>query len=311
MSQLAATADTTSYAQLPVKLEQLLQRNGDDDTAGSLPLTAAVNNNEDADLPTDSASAAAAAAASKAAAGDTDLSDDQSSVENTATNPGPLRARLCLETNSSACGPYVVGVVVDVLDLGGQPWLVALIVVVTLLGLVALLVAVKCVCHSRRKKSTAGGAAKARNGGTNGAGGMIGTVGGSVLGTNGRPSKMLHPMSLHASSATSHHLHSQNTTDAYNKAHMFAITGAGENQHGQSGYDLTRPDLHHHQQHLQGEPGGCSNSQSDSANSTEPLWAYQKSPCSDGMDLHYPAAALAGKVTEYIMFQTVEKTQSS
>ncbi len=31
----------------------------------------------------------------------------------------------------------------------GQPWLIALVVVVTLLGLVAILIAIKCVCHSR------------------------------------------------------------------------------------------------------------------------------------------------------------------
>lgn len=40
------------------------------------------------------------------------------------------------------------GIVVESLDLG-QPWLIALVVVVTLLGLVAVLIAIKCVCHSR------------------------------------------------------------------------------------------------------------------------------------------------------------------
>ena len=66
--------------------------------------------------------------------------------------PGPLRARLCLTTNATACGPYVEGMVVDTLDLG-QPWLIALVVVVTLLGLVAVLIAIKCVCHSREDKA--------------------------------------------------------------------------------------------------------------------------------------------------------------
>ena len=60
---------------------------------------------------------------------------------------GPLRARLCLERNSTACGPYVVGVMVDTLDLA-QPWLVALIVVVTQITLIGLLILIKCFYKS-------------------------------------------------------------------------------------------------------------------------------------------------------------------
>ena len=67
--------------------------------------------------------------------------------------------------------------------------------------------------------------------------------------------------------------------DSY-KAQMFAI--AGDNQHGvglHSGYDLNS----------QIEQSSA-NSGTDSANSQEPLWAYQKSLS----DIHYPAAALQG-----------------
>merc|ERR1711892_524737 len=74
---------------------------------------------------------------------------------------------------------------------------------------------------------------------------------------------------------------------------MFSI--AAENQHGISNYDIN-------QQIEQ----GSSNSQADSANSQEPLWAYQQSPVSDGMTRFqepstsnsgphlYPSHALAG-----------------
>ena len=63
--------------------------------------------------------------------------------------PSGIRARLCLEENSSACGPYIEGRTVKELDLA-QPWLIALVVVVTLLGLIAVLIAIKCVCSTRR-----------------------------------------------------------------------------------------------------------------------------------------------------------------
>ena len=153
---------------------------------------------------------------------------------------GPIRARLCLQTNITACGPYVGGVVVEILE-AGQPWLVALIVVVTLLGLVAVLIAIKCVCHTRK----------------------------SGIKTGVRAPKILHPGALQV-----HNL------DLY-KTQMFTI--AGENQHGTRQYDLSSHQIEQ----------ASSNSQSDSANSQEPLWSYQKSP-SEGMDLHYPPAALAG-----------------
>ena len=67
--------------------------------------------------------------------------------------------------------------------------------------------------------------------------------------------------------------------DSY-KAQMFAI--AGDNQHGvglHSGYDLNS----------QMEQSSA-NSGTDSANSQEPLWAYQKSQG----EIHYPPAALQG-----------------
>ena len=72
------------------------------------------------------------------------------------------RVRLCLEENKSACGPYLEGHTVEELAELAQPWLIALVVVVTLLGLVAVLIAIKCVCTARRQ-----GAGKA--------GGMRGT----------------------------------------------------------------------------------------------------------------------------------------
>merc|ERR1719225_284040 len=134
-----------------------------------------------------------------------------------------------------ACGPYLEAKMVEELDLG-QSWLVALIVIVTLLGLVALLIAIKCVCQTRKK-------------------------------------------SQKKAAVLASHRHANNI-DSY-KAQMFAI--AADNQHGGPGpgYDL--------QSGL--EVGGQSgaNSHTDSANSQEPLWAYQKSP-SD----YYPSAALEG-----------------
>ena len=80
------------------------------------------------------------------------LEDDSQGTSNPI--PGPLRSRLCLVTNSTACGPFVVGMVVESLDVG-QPWLIALIVVISLLGLVALLVAIKCVCYTRKSQNGA------------------------------------------------------------------------------------------------------------------------------------------------------------
>ena len=169
---------------------------------------------------------------------------DPSSLSSDTDTPvsEPLRARLCLQTNITACGPYVNAVVVDTLE-GGQPWLVALIVVVTLLGLVAVLIAIKCVCHTRKTGIKSGV----------------------------RAAKILHPGALQP-----HNL------DQY-KAQMFTI--AGENQHGTRQYDMSSHQIEQ----------ASSNSQSDSANSQEPLWSYQKSP-SEGMDLHYPPAALAGRM---------------
>ena len=52
----------------------------------------------------------------------------------------------------------------------GQPWIIALIVVVTLLGLVALLVAVKCVCYTRNGGGMGGRGAAGRNGSKSGVG---------------------------------------------------------------------------------------------------------------------------------------------
>ena len=75
--------------------------------------------------------------------------------------------------------------------------------------------------------------------------------------------------------------------DCY-KAQMFAI--AGDNQHGvggglrlTSGFDLNS----------QMEQSSA-NSGTDSANSQEPLWAYQRSEQQSHTDIHYPAAALQG-----------------
>ena len=70
-------------------------------------------------------------------------------AEEAAPVPG-LRVRLCLEEDMGACGPYLEAKMVEELDLG-QSWLVALVVIVTLLGLVALLIAIKCVCQTRKK----------------------------------------------------------------------------------------------------------------------------------------------------------------
>jgi echinoid protein len=72
-------------------------------------------------------------------------------VEEEVRRPSGIRARLCLEENSSACGPYLEGRTVTELVELAQPWLIALVVVVTLLGLVAVLIAIKCVCATRRK----------------------------------------------------------------------------------------------------------------------------------------------------------------
>ena len=165
---------------------------------------------------------------------DQGLTSDERREEEAAPVPG-LRVRLCLEEDMGACGPYLEAKMVEELELG-QSWLVALVVIVTLLGLVALLVAIKCVCQTRKK-------------------------------------------SQKNAAVLAGHRHANNI-DSY-KAQMFAI--AADNQHPGPGpgYDL--------QSGL--EPGGQSgaNSHTDSANSQEPLWAYQKSP-SD----YYPSAALEG-----------------
>ena len=86
------------------------------------------------------------------------------------------------------------------LDLA-QPWLIALVVVVTLLGLIVLLIAIKCVCSTRR----------------NGPGKVPGR-GTKMLGRHG---SVPHP-----------------SLESYKTAQVFAI--AGENQHGglPSTYDL-------------------------------------------------------------------------
>ena len=157
------------------------------------------------------------------------VSSAGSESSDTETETG-LRVRLCLEDNMSACGPYLEARVVEQLDLG-QSWLVALIVIVTLLGLVAMLVAIKCVCQSHRRNSAKSG---------------------TVLNPRHAPN-----------------------IDSY-KTQMFSI--AADNQHGS-----------HATAGLGLEQGSASNSHTDSANSQEPLWAYQKSP-SD----YYPAAALEG-----------------
>ena len=114
--------------------------------------------------------------------------------------PSGIRARLCLEENSAACGPYIEGRTVKELDLA-QPWLIALVVVVTLLGLIAVLIAIKCVCSTRR----------------NGQGKVPGR-GTKMLGRHG---SVPHP-----------------GLESYKSAQVFAI--AGENQHGglPSTYDL-------------------------------------------------------------------------
>ena len=152
----------------------------------------------------------------------------QSEVSAEVITEAGVRVRLCLEDNMSACGPYLEARVVEQLELG-QSWLVALIVIVTLLGLVALLVAIKCVCQTRRNRAKSS----------------------AVLNSRHAP-----------------------TIDNY-KTQMFAI--AADNQHG----------AHHHLG--PSDQGSASTSHTDSANSQEPLWAYQKSP-SD----YYPAAALEG-----------------
>jgi len=168
----------------------------------------------------------------------TELGSRTETDETEDLRPPGVRVRLCLEENLGACGPYLEARVVEELDLG-QSWLVALIVILTLLGLVALLIAIKCVCQTRKKSAKTG-----------------------VLGPR-------HPANI----------------DSY-KAQMFAI--AADNQHGSHpghgpGYDL------HHQIDKGGHGGSGANSHTDSANSQEPLWAYQKSP-SD----YYPSAALEG-----------------
>ena len=151
-----------------------------------------------------------------------------------------LRARLCLEEDPQACGPYITARVVDQLELG-QSWLIALIVIVTLLGLIALLIAIKCVCQTRKNTAKSGAPG----------------VGGSLAGR-----------------------HTTNI-DSY-KAQMFAI--AGDNQHGLSGGLRLHSGFDLNSQMEQ----SSANSGTDSANSQEPLWAYQRS------DSHYPAAALQG-----------------
>ena len=72
-------------------------------------------------------------------------------VEEKVRRPSGIRVRLCLEENKSACGPYLEGHTVEELTELAQPWLIALVVVVTLLGLVAILIAIKCVCTARRQ----------------------------------------------------------------------------------------------------------------------------------------------------------------
>ena len=138
-----------------------------------------------------------------------------------------VRVRLCLEADRAACGPYTEARVVAELELGGE-WLVAVVVVLTLLGLAALLVAVRCVCQARRNRD-----------------------------------KAALPRPAHSAAL-----------DSY-KAQMFAI--AADHQHGTAA-QLQDPGA-----------GGSGASHTDSANSQEPLWAYQKSP-SD----YYPSAALEG-----------------
>ena len=163
---------------------------------------------------------------------------EQGSHPDQARQDPALRARLCLQEDPLACGPYIQARVVDELELG-QSWLIALIVIVTLLGLIAVLTAIKCVCQTR-KNTTKSGA----------------PCGGGKMPTR----------------------HNTNI-DSY-KAQMFAI--AGDNQHGvglHSGYDLNS----------QMEQSSA-NSGTDSANSQEPLWAYQKSQG----EIHYPPAALQG-----------------
>jgi len=173
-------------------------------------------------------------------------------------HPAGIRVRLCLEDNLLACGPYLEGRVVDELDLA-QPWLIALIVVVTLLGLVAVLIAIKCVCQTRKNPTKS---------------------------TPGRGAKILGPSSIGR--------HNPNI-DTY-KAQMFAI--AGENQHGtMTGYDIN-------QQIEQ----GSSNSQTDSANSQEPLWAYQKSPSEGQFDPHYPSQALQGYENSVDHYPYIDQT---
>jgi len=191
---------------------------------------------------------------------------DPPTIPNQPVLPNGIRARLCLEDDMFACGPYLEGTMVQELDLG-QPWLIALIVVVTLLGLVAVLIAVKCVCQTRKN----------RGGGKN-------VLAKAMSGRGGLGTKKL---------PGTRHIQSHHEGGGAYKSKMFSI--AAENQHGISNYDIN-------QQIEQ----GSSNSQADSANSQEPLWAYQQSPVSDGMTRFqepstsnsgphlYPSHALAG-----------------
>ena len=100
-------------------------------------------------LPTTTAAAATGSKALAVSSTDDDSTDEDPTDDT--PKPGPLRARLCLETNATACGPYVVGVMVDNLEFN-QPWLVALIVVVTLITLIGLLVVIKCFYKSHNSE---------------------------------------------------------------------------------------------------------------------------------------------------------------
>jgi hypothetical protein len=197
-----------------------------------------------------------------------------------------LRGRLCLDGSTTpACGPYIVAETVEEFhdDSGAsgggvaQPWLVALIVVATLLGLVAILVAIKCVCrHGGSRSATrpggGGGSDRSHNGGI-----KKKKSGTTMLG----PELILDPATAY-------------------KAQIFAI--AGDNQHGTTMTKSSRPPtlrnhLHHHHPMTYDEVNDAPGD-SSAANSQEPLWAYQQSPAdssaSSGLELHYPAAALQG-----------------
>ncbi len=236
-----------------------------------------------------------------------------------ASVPPLLRGRLCLKdkpadadgattTTDDACGPYIIADIVDVYKddaaavEGGagaaQPWLVALIVVVTLLGLVAVLVAVKCVCH--HGGGGANSAVKSAVGvGNNGhrGGKKKKRTGATMLG----PELILDPAAAY-------------------KAQLCVI--AGENQHrmtaaasasgtGVGASRSSRSNHHHRHNHHHGPPACYDDDITDAttpggdssaANSQEPLWAYQQqqspadSSASSGQELHYPAAALQGYV---------------